>query len=81
MLGDLPCFKFNVIEYLEDLTFTSASIEYLMIGNWCLNKRNENEELKEIDLTRFVNVRMIDIGDNSLRSIKILKISSSLMNE
>ena len=81
MLGDLPCFKYDPIISIDDFNQSSINIECLMIGNWCLNKRNENEELKEIDLTRFVNVRVIDIGSYSLQNVEILKISSSLMNE
>ena len=81
MLGDLPCFKYDPIISIDDFNQSSINIEYLMIGNWCLNKRNENEELKEIDLTRFVNVRVIDIGSYSLKNISSLSISSMMIDD
>ena len=69
LLGDLPCFKNDVIVSIDDLNNVSDVIECLMIGNECLN------ELNEIDLSRFVNVRMIDVGVGSLQKVESLVIS------
>ena len=73
LLSDLPCFKNDVIVDVDELNNASDNIECLIIGNDCLN------ELNEIDLSRFVNVRMIDVGVTSLQKVESLVISISLI--
>ena len=63
LLGDLPCLKNDVIVDVDDLANVSDVIECLIIGNYCLN------ELNEIDFSRFMNVRLIDVGVYSLQNV------------
>ena len=73
MFADLPCLKNEVIFTVDDLNNVSDSIDSLIIGNGCLN------ELNEIDFSRFVYVRMIDIGVDSLRCVKSVVISGLII--
>ena len=73
LLGDLPCFKNDVIFNVDDLNNVSDGIECLIIANDCLNGLNK------IDLSRFVNVRMIDIGADCLKNVKNVLISSLMI--
>ena len=73
MFADLPCLKNDVIVNVDELANVSDVIECLRIGNYCLN------ELNEIDFSRFVHVRLIDIGYGSLKNVESVLISS-LMN-
>ena len=63
LLSDLPCLKNDVIVSVDDLNNASDSIECLIIGNECLN------QLNEIDFSRFMNVRLIDVGVYSLQNV------------
>ena len=73
LLGDLPCLKNDVIVSIDDLNNVSDVIECLIIGNYCLN------ELNEIDFYRFANVRLIDVGVNSLVKMNNVLISSLMI--
>ena len=73
LFADLPCLKNDVIVNVDDLANVSDVIECLRIVNYCLN------ELNEIDFSRFVYVRLIDIGYGSLKNVESVLISS-LMN-
>ena len=63
LFADLPCLKNDVIVDIDDLNNVSDVIECLIIGNYCLN------ELNEIDFSRFMNVRLIDVGVYSLQNV------------
>ena len=73
MLGDLPCFKNDVIVDVNELNSISDVIECMIVGNDCLN------ELDKIDFSRFVNVRTIDVGLDSLKNVKSVMISSMMI--
>ena len=73
MLSDHVDFKNDVVVNIDELNNVSDVIECLIIGNYCLN------ELNEIDFYRFANVRLIDVGVNSLVKMNNVLISS-LMN-
>ena len=75
MLPDLLCLKNDVIVSVDSLNNVSDTIEYLIIGNDCLN------ELNEIDFSRFGNVRMSDVGCNALRNVKNVMISSMMIDD
>ena len=72
MLSDHVDFKNDVVVNIDELNNVSDVIECLIIGNGCLN------ELNDIDFSRFVNVRMIDIGVESLQEVESVMISSLL---
>ena len=73
MLGDFPCLKNDVIVDVDDLNSLSSTIETLIVGNECLNK------LTEIDLSKYVYVRMIDVGYDSLKNVMSVVISSMII--
>ena len=73
LLSDLPCFKYDSIISNGDLNNVSDGIENLIIGNGCLN------ELKRIHFSRFMNVRMIDVGYDSLGNVESVVISSLMV--
>ena len=75
MLDNLPCYKYDSIISIDDLNNVSDGIEYLIIGNGCLN------ELSVIDFSRFVNVRMIDVGMDSFRKVESVLISSMMIDD
>ena len=74
MLGDHICFKNDVIVNVNEWNNVSDTIECLIIGNDCLN------ELNGIDFSGYVNVRMIDVGVESLYGV-VNVIISSMMND
>ena len=67
--------KNDEIVSVDDLNNVSCGIECLVIGNDCLN------ELDKIDLSRFVNVRMIDVGCNCLQHIEHIALSSMMIDD
>ena len=73
LFADLPCLKNDVIVNVDELANVSDVIECLRIGNYCLN------ELNEIDFYRFANVRLIDVGVNSLVKMNNVLISSLMI--
>ena len=54
---------------------TSLRLDSLIIGNGCLN------ELSAIDFSRFVNVRMIDVGMISFGKVESVLISSMMIDD
>lgn len=72
-----------MIHTLSDFNSVSNSIECLIIGYDCLNKVDgkRNKELKMIDFSRFVNVRIIDIGSDSLDNIQSITIESVMIGD
>ena len=79
MLGDHLCLKNDVIVDVDDLYRVSERIDYLVIGNWCLNKK-KGKNLTKIDFSRFVNVRTIDVGYGSLNYVESVVISSKIID-
>lgn len=73
LFEELPCFKYDVINSINDLNSLSNTTEALVFGNYCL--RN----LKEIEFSRFVNVTLIDIGKHSLVNIETAIIQSIMI--
>ena len=73
MLSDHVDFKNDVVVNIDELNNVSDVIECLIIGNGCLN------ELKRIHFSRFMNVRMIDVGYDSLGNVESVVISSLMV--
>lgn len=80
MFADLPCLKYDVIVSLHDFDCVSEDIEYLIIGNGCLNKAY-GDILDMIDFSVFVNVRVLDVGMYSLQNVKNVDISSMILSD
>ena len=81
MIGDHPYLQYDSFYFFKNMECVSDSIECLTIGDGCLNEENdfENGELNEIDLSRFVNVRVISIGNGSCNCIKNVVIMSIMI--
>ena len=75
MLGDLPCFKYTPVVSIDDMINVYDRIEYLMIGNNCL------KEYTDIDWCVFVNMRVIDVGCNSLTNVESVVMSSMMIDD
>ena len=78
LFGDLPCLKYDPIITPYDLSCISEDIEYLIIGNGCLNKVY-GDILEVIDFSRLMNVRVIDVYKNSLQNVRNVDISSMIV--
>ena len=64
---------YDSIQSLKEFDSLSNTIEFIMIGNHCLN------ELNTISFNRFGNVMVIDVGKKSLLRVKSLSLNSMMI--
>ena len=58
---------------MDYLDCVSSTVEFLIIANGCMNS-----DLLELDFSRFVNVKSIDIGSGSCVLTKKMVFSSKI---
>ena len=69
------CFKYKVVCSQAEFNKLSKDVEGVIIGNECMTEETE------IDFSGFIDVRMIDVGYDSLTSVDSLNVNSMMIIE